>query len=709
MITLKIGGAPALDLSRFTCREGVSQLYEIVADASVDRADAPLAFDAVLGHAATITIDLPGDKKRFFHGIVRGITQGGANTAKGSFAAVPYRFEIVPTLWLLTRRTNSRMFQQMSVKDILAKVLTGLTTRYELNATYEPRDYCTQYRETDFDFASRLMEEEGIYYFFEHADGQATLVLGDTPGTHKALPVQSALRFEAFEGGTRAEDRVDFWEKRQSLTSGKVTLWDHTFELPHKHLDAQENVVSTVQVGTISHKVKLPETDKLEVYDYPGEYAKRFSGTAPGGGDRASDVQKIFQDNTRTAKLRAQQVAAGAIVIHGRGTVKQMTAGHKFTLSNHPDANGDYVLTTVEHAASLEGSGTSGGEPGVVYENSFTCVPAAVAYHPPRLTPRPLVRGCQTAVVVGPSGEEIFVDKYGRVKVQFHWDREGKNDANSSTWIRVATSWAGQQWGAIHIPRVGQEVVVDFLEGDPDRPIIVGSVYNAEQMPPYALPANKTQSGIKSRSSAKGTAANFNEIRFEDKKGSEQLFIHAEKNQDIEVENDETHTVGHDQTVSIGHDRTEDVGNDETITIAGNRTESVTKNETIDISGNRTETVAKDESIDVAGKRTLTVAKDQKTSIGGALSTSVGKGEIREVAAERATDVGKDDTLKVGKKLHIEAGDEIVLKTGDASITMKKDGTIKIDGKDVTVNGSGKINVKASSDVTVKGSKVAMN
>jgi type VI secretion system secreted protein VgrG len=345
----------------------------------------------------------------------------------------------------------------------------------------------------------------------------------------------------------------------------------------------------------------------------------------------------------------------------------------------------------------------------VVYENAFTCVPAAVAYHPPRTTPRPQVRGCQTAVVVGPSGEEIFVDKYGRVKVQFHWDREGKNDANSSTWIRVATSWAGQQWGAIHIPRVGQEVVVDFLEGDPDRPIIVGSVYNADMMPPYALPANKTQSGIKSRSTTKGTAANFNEIRFEDKKGNEQLYIHAEKNQDIEVENDETHTVGHDQTVSIGHDRTEDVGNDETITITGNRTESVGKNETIDVGGNRTESVAKDETIDITGQRTLTVGKDQTTNIGGALTTSVGKDEARSVGGARSTDVGKDDTLKVGKKLHIEAGDEIVIKTGDATITMKKDGTIKIDGKDVTVNGSGKINVKASSDVVVKGSKVAMN
>jgi type VI secretion system secreted protein VgrG len=355
------------------------------------------------------------------------------------------------------------------------------------------------------------------------------------------------------------------------------------------------------------------------------------------------------------------------------------------------------------------GDDRAGDGQGFEYQNRFTCIPAALPYRPARTTPRPFVHGCQTAVVVGPAGEEIFTDKYSRVKVQFHWDREGKKDANSSCWVRVASTWAGRQWGAIHIPRIGQEVVVDFEEGDPDQPIVIGSVYNADNMPPYALPANKTQSGIKSRSSLGGGADNFNEIRFEDKKGSEQLFIHAEKNQDIEVENDETHWVGRDRTKTIDHDETVSVGN--------NRTETVGKNETISIGENRTESVGKDESISVAGNQSLSVDKNrsiavtgnQSTNIDGSRSVGVDKDDALSVTKKRTVSIGTDDTLSVGKKLVMEAGDEIVLKTGSATIAMKKDGTITISGKDITIKGSGKVNVKASSDVIVKGSKVLAN
>jgi len=311
------------------------------------------------------------------------------------------------------------------------------------------------------------------------------------------------------------------------------------------------------------------------------------------------------------------------------------------------------------------------------------------------------VQGPQTAVVVGPSGEEIYTDKYGRVKVQFFWDREGKKDENSSCWMRVSQNWAGKNWGIIFNPRIGQEVIVEFLEGDPDRPIITGRVYNAEQMPPYALPANQTQSTIKTRSSKGGTTDNFNEIRFEDKKGSEQILIHAEKNQDIEVENDETHWVGHDRSKTIDHDetthvkhnRTETVDNDETITVSGNRTETVSKDESISISGNRTESVAKDE--------TITISKNRTESVGEKEEVSIGK--------DRTVSVGGGDTLTVGKTLSITAADEITITTGDASIIMKKDGTIQIKGKDITIEGSGKITAKASSDLTLKGSSIKQN
>jgi type VI secretion system secreted protein VgrG len=301
--------------------------------------------------------------------------------------------------------------------------------------------------------------------------------------------------------------------------------------------------------------------------------------------------------------------------------------------------------------------------------------------------------------------------------VQFHWDRYGKADENSSCWVRVAQVWSGKTWGAIHIPRIGQEVIVEFLEGDPDQPIITGRVYNADQMPPYDLPANRTQSGIKSRSSLKGTTDNFNEIRFEDKKGEEQLFIHAEKNQDIEVENDETHTVGHDRTKDVGNDetttigknRTEKVGEDESITIAGNRTESVGKDESISIDGNRTENVGKNESITIGKNRTENVGKDETISIGGNRTEDVAKNEKVTVGEERQHSVGKNDTLEVGKKLGAKAGDEISLQCGDASITLKKNGEIVIKGKDIKLDGSGKVDVKAASDLTLKGSSIKEN
>ncbi len=439
-------------------------------------------------------------------------------------------------------------------------------------------------------------------------------------------------------------------------------------------------------------------------------------------------------------------------------------------------------------------SGSSAGN----YQCEFSTIPSDQQYRPPRRTPKPFVQGPQTAVVTGPSGEEIFTDKYGRVKVQFHWDRLAKNDEKSSCWVRVSHPWAGKNYGAIHIPRMGQEVVVDFLEGDPDQPLITGRVYNAEQMPPWELPANATQSGILTRSSKGGSAANANALRFEDKKGSEQVWLHAEKNQDIEVENDETHWVGHDrsktidhdETTQVKHDRTETVGNNETITIGVDRTESVGSNEkhhhrrephrvggrqrndhasvptaprpsgsnesvtigasqthtvalqrtravgvnetvaigaaqeiavgafqvvavgaaqTITVGANRTLNVGANQSTSVGAAQTLKVGAARSVDVGAALSTKVGADESRTVTGGRSADVGKDDALKVGKNLVIDAGDSVTIKTGSASISMKKDGTITIKGKDITINGSGKINVKASSDIVMKGSKILQN
>jgi type VI secretion system secreted protein VgrG len=347
---------------------------------------------------------------------------------------------------------------------------------------------------------------------------------------------------------------------------------------------------------------------------------------------------------------------------------------------------------------------------------TFTGMPATVPYRPPRITPKAVVRGAQTALVVGPAGEEIYVDKYGRVKVQFYWDREGKKDEKSSCYIRVATTWAGKQWGFIHIPRIGQEVVVDFLEGDPDRPIIVGSMWNAEEMPPYALPGNKTQSGGKSRSTMSGSAANFNELRFEDKKDSEMLTLHAEKDSTIETEHDEVHWVGHDrkktidndETVQVKHDRTETVDNNETITIHGSRSETLDKDETIIIHGGRVETVDKDEVITIKGALSTGIEKsevhkvteDQKVDIGGALTLKTGK--------DRSVEVGANDKLKVSQGLSVSAGTTISIEA-NSSIEIKVGAnSIKIDTTGVTINGM-QVQIEGKTKTEVKGMMTNIN
>jgi len=328
-------------------------------------------------------------------------------------------------------------------------------------------------------------------------------------------------------------------------------------------------------------------------------------------------------------------------------------------------------------------------------------MPSNVPFRPRCKTPKPEIRGPQTAIVVGAAGEEIWTDQYGRVKLQFHWDRYGQSNETSSCWVRVSQAWAGEKWGSIHIPRMGQEVIVEYIDGDPDRPIVTGRVYNGDRPVPYDLPANATQSGIKSRSSKGGKPANFNEIRMEDKKGSEELYLHAEKDQTNIVENDEYTSVGHDrkeeigrdESISIGRNRKEDVGADETIAIAANRKESVGGNETISIAGNRKESVGKDEKITIGKNKSETIAADSTLKVGKNLSETV----------------ADDFELSVGKTINISAGDEIVLSTGKASITMKKDGTILISGKDITFKGSGAITGKAGKNIVLKGSKILQN
>ncbi len=702
-------GADTLLFHGMHAREELGRVSEFQVDLLSPKGDINL--DDILGKNVNIRVMTAKDQTRHFNGYVTRFAQRGKLGRYHRYLAV-----VRPWLWFLSRTADCRIFQNKKVPDILKAVFSDHSTAefaLELSGSYEPWTYCVQYRETDLNFVSRLMEHEGIYYYFRHTDGHNTLVLVDSSSAHSPCPTAETVPFLAPERMVRPDvEHISRWEFGREVQPGVFVHDDYDLERP------------SVELKTNKSLSRGYSPSDYEIYDYPGCYVKKPEGT-------------------RYAEFRIDEYGAQFEAGQASTNHRAIAVGYLFTLDGCPraDQNREYLITSTSYDFEFSAYEGLPKASGAESRCTLTAIPSAQQYRPRRSTPKPFVQGPQTAVVVGPAGDEIHTDKYGRVKVQFHWDRYGKRDQNSSCWIRVSHPWAGKNWGAIAIPRIGQEVIVDFLEGDPDQPIITGRVYNAEQMPPYGLPANMTQTGIKSRSTLNGSPDNFNEIRFEDKKGSEQVFIHAEKNQDIEVENNETHWVGHDrrktidhdETTHVKHDRTETVDNNETITIGVNRTEMVGSNETITIGSNRSVTVGASETKTVALQRThtvgvnetitigaaqevtigamqaVTVGANQTTSVGANESTTVGASETRSVGSNRSTNVGKDDALHVGKNLVVDAGDSITIKTGSASITMKKDGTIQIKGKDITVSGSGKVNVKASSDVTIKGSKVGIN
>ena len=645
-------GPNALVLVGLQGREGISELFHFQLKTLWTDNRKLLPFDQLLGKKVTVELTTTTNK-RYFNGMVSKITQRERDE---DFTY--YTLEVVPELWLLDRKLSSRTFQHVTVPDILKTLFTGLDVADKTEGVFEPREYCVQYRETDLAFASRLMEEEGIYYFFKHSASGHQMVLGDTPGSHPALPFEPTAVWEEHAHAALEEVRVFEWSKGQEIRSGKFTAWDYNFEVPTKNLEARKTIAPSVTVGTVTHKLKVANNDSLELYDYPGGYASRFDGVNKSGGDQADKLQKLFDDNKRTVNIRMQQEALPSLLIQGKGGHAGFTAGHSFDLTEHYSDDGKFVLTAVEHAAE-QPVGANDPLETFKYVNGFTCIPIALPFRPLRVTPVPSVRGVQTATVVGPAGEEIFPDKYGRVKVQFHWDREGQDDVNSSCWVRVATFWAGKQWGAVHIPRIGQEVIVDFLEGDVNRPIIVGSVYNADLMPPWTLPDNKTISGVKSRSSPQGGSDNFNMLSFEDKKGSELVSFQAEKDLTSLVKNDESREVRNDRTTVIKHDETQTVTNNESITVEQG-------NQTIEIKqGNQSTTLGQgNQSTEIKmGNQSLAIKMGNQTN---------------------KLDLGKNET---------EAMQSIELKVAQSSI--------KIDQMGVTINGM-MIKIEAQIQTEVK-------
>jgi type VI secretion system secreted protein VgrG len=699
---------------------------------------------ALLGKTATLEIEMDGGGKRFIDGIVTRFGMQGQDFSKYS-----YRLLLRPWFWLTTRKTNFKIFQFKTVPDIIDEVLGpyGYPFEKKLTRAYRSWDYCVQYFESDHNFLSRLCELEGIYYYFTHSSGQHTLVFADDiVGSHSPLPGGATIPFYPPEkAAVHEKECIYTWELGEEIHSGRHYNDDYDFKKPKADL---------------SNMRQMPPGhahDKYEKYEWPGGYTE-------------------FADGETYARVRLEEQLSPRSRVQGLSNHRGLAPGYTTTLTNYPreDQNQQYLILAVHYHFEENAEVSEGGAgKGSIQRLTLTAQPTSIVYRPQRLTPKPRTQGPQTAVVVGPPGEEIWVDKYGRVKVQFHWDRIGAMDENSSCWVRVSSTWAGSNFGGIFIPRIGMEVIIDHLNGDPDYPILTGVVYNAQNMPPWDLPANATQSGWKTKSSKGGAAGagikngpgDTNVIRFEDKAGSEQLWFHAQKDQLTEVENDEDKWVGHDrrknvdhdETTVIGNDRTETVKHDETITVNNNRTERVDHNEKISIGDNRTEDVGINESITIGKNRTKKIGRNESDKIGknwsikvgifktetigvaymqnvgvarvenvgvmynlnvGAMmSTTVGKNQSINVGADQSTTVGanqtgaiaENKTTTVGKVYSITAADELNITVGAASLVMKKDGTVTLNGNDLTITMTGQQVITADGNITMKGAKILEN
>ena len=657
-------GKDVLLLQGFSGREGISRLFSFHLDLLSEKES--IDFKKIVGQNVTIQIALAGGATRYINGFVSRFAQSGS-----AQDTTHYQMEVVPWLWFLTRIADCRIFQDKTIPQIVEAVFKsrGFSDyKLSLTATYEQREYCVQYRETDFNFVSRLMEQYGIFYYFEHDNGKHTMVLGDSPSVHQPCPNQATVHYIAGGAAKEIEDVVTAWQMEQELRTGKYTHTDYNFETPSTNLLSDSPTV-----------VKVGPNDGFEIYDYPGEYLKQGDGKG-------------------LAKVRMEEEEAGHLVASGSSDCRAFISGYKFKLEDYhrEDMNQSYVLTEIQHNASAAGSYAQGSGESVHYSNHFTCIPDSVPFRPPRITPKPFVQGPQTALVVGKQGEEIWVDKYGRVRLHFYWDRLGKKDDTDSCWIRVSQPWAGAGWGAMWIPRIGQEVIVDFLEGDPDRPLITGRVYNAEQIVPYTLPDNQTRSTFLSRSSKNGDKTNFNEIRFEDKKDSEQIFVNAEKEMDLRVEKESREFVGANRHLIVKAAQQELVEGDKHGHVKGKHFEKIEGDMSLQINGKQMQKIGGDQSIEldsdrkekVVGNVSLQIGKDTKTKVGGNVSLEVGQSRNEKIGQTHAMEAVQTIHLKGGQTVIIEGGMQVSLKGPGGFVDIGPSG-VTIQGTMVLINSGG--------------------
>ena len=632
-------GDDAFTLIGYRGDEGLSRLFEYELDLTSSQTD--LDFSSVVGQSMTVQIGQTSSASRYINGVVRRLSL----TRLTDDNAAEFRAFVVPKLWTLGLNADCRIFQTMTAVEIIKQVLqeNDLTDlRDALTGSYRTRDYCVQYRESAFAFICRLMEEEGIFYFFQHQDGQHTLVLADDSSVHEDCPGINTLSFVGQSSQRIYEDVIHEVGYEESLVSDGVALDDYNFTTPSTDLAATSG-----------------KTDKpTQVFDYPGRY------------DQKSDGEGL-------AKAWLEGLEAPAKEISGISNTRTLIAGYKLTIQDHPRSalNDSYVITGL----SLSGAHDS-------FENTFRAIPADTPFRAPRRTPKPFIPSTQTAVVVGKEGEEIYTDEYGRVKVQFPWDREGESDEKSSCWIRAAQGWAGKGWGAWLIPRIGMEVVVSFLDGDPDRPLITGCVYNAEQTLPYTLPDKMTTSTLLSRSSKEGDAGN--ELRFDDTKDSEALYVHAQKDMTVEVENDRSHTIkeGNDTlTISQG-DRTSSITQGkETHSVGDTRDVTVTGAETHTNEDSFTHEVTGDYSLSTGGGVTINAASDMTIQSDGGITLSAG-GSLSETAGSSySLSASSSLSLEAGSSLSVQAGSSLSVDAS-ASASIQSGGVLSLTGSLVQVN-----------------------
>ncbi len=722
------GPYPAGDLRvlSFEAEEELSRPFSLTLTlAPPDEVEVDLA--ALMGSPACLSMQLGDGSSRYIHGVVVGLQSWEEGTEEDRRRL---RAEVAPAFGNLRHVRRSRVFQDLSVPKIVEKVLSDspVEHRASLSATYEPREFCLQYNESDLDFIQRLLEEEGIFYFFEHEKDRHVLVLGDSAGAFPSLPDGEPISYREpggwFPSGL---ERIDAFSSRMEVRQGKVTLRDFDFARPAFDLTAA---------------VTASKAQDLEIYEYPGDYLAPSAGKA-------------------LAKIRLEAERIGSAVSAGSGISRRLLPGYVFELQEHPvqHLDGRYLLVGVhhrgeQHEAPIHGATDAAEEKGERYRNDFVCIHADLPYRPERRTPRPIIAGPQTAIVVGPAGEEIYCDAHGRVKAHFHWDREGSADEHASCWMRVSQAWAGPGFGALYLPRIGQEVVVEFLEGNPDRPIISASLYNGDHPVPVSLPHEKTRSTLRSSSSPGGDGNN--ELRFEDAAGQEEIFVHAQRDLRVEIENDRTEEVKRDERLTIeknracevGGDRSLDVDHDASLTVSEDQLLKVTKDRSVTVDGDHVESVSCDQSIavgdslsisvggsdteGVALEKTTDVQKNYKLEVGGASSELVGGlraetagGDRKEtVGGKKSVEIAKMRTVTVGDDLSESVGKERTLKIGkDLTVgvigkltqTTQKSHTLK--GKEIVLVasdsftakvGSAKIELKKSGEITVKGAKVEM-